>query len=607
MFHHNSQQPTSPMASSSDPPGRIFHRIALKFAQSVVDNNTTTTGPISKANPSRDAMFEEVVECLRAKSFPELEPTIFDYLRDSLPFIWSNLLPTRRPERGKATLNDAYKAALTAEFIEIKETKRFDPRSLVFEAAMIVLKYVFEMSGLHGRRCIFFNDYEDLRSCYLKIGKYSNEKLSYKGDRFPETKVDETEKEILKYFANFVRCTVALIETPRGRGTHVRTLVTRIVEGGDVKYIPGSGMTVQTRRRITIFEDETEVMPVPRPLRSADLIQVVSDPSSNTDEKFRELMKPCQLEDMNDFIWEPVQGIVLKSTEVSSKSGSTVIRMTSIYKDNPGNERNLYSKSINVTSVTENPPAQKQTGSSSGGGGGGGGVSSGDLSPNSKSKSSSASASIASVPASYVDFNFESEDLAMDFLYWNEVFKFDNDINPLERMYSLEQIGDVTLERNRHSDGNCLVRSASYIKHYNNSSINLNSEQKLMLESDPVSKIFRPGMETTGGGAPFFMGDKGGFSVEVVSLNRLYSSQSHKSNSSNSSESSPRGSANNSPRVVRSPRDDDFDLLGSSSSYDDDSSSSSKKRSSSEITNTSPTESSHDTSDVSNNKSPKTN
>ena len=54
---------------------------------------------------------------------------------------------------------------------------------------------------------------------------------------------------------------------PKSKKAHLLDLVTRIVEGNNVKYITGSGETQATRRRVAIYELEGNITPLPRPPR----------------------------------------------------------------------------------------------------------------------------------------------------------------------------------------------------------------------------------------------------------------------------------------------------------------------------------------------------
>lgn len=58
-----------------------------------------------------------------------------------------------------------------------------------------------------------------------------------------------------------------LVLPPKSKKAHLLDLVTRIVEGNDIRYITGSGETAATRRRVAIYEIEGNITPLPRPPR----------------------------------------------------------------------------------------------------------------------------------------------------------------------------------------------------------------------------------------------------------------------------------------------------------------------------------------------------
>ncbi len=58
-----------------------------------------------------------------------------------------------------------------------------------------------------------------------------------------------------------------LVITPRLNKGHLIELVTRIVEGTNMKYITGGGQTKETSRRVKIYERESAVRAIPRPNR----------------------------------------------------------------------------------------------------------------------------------------------------------------------------------------------------------------------------------------------------------------------------------------------------------------------------------------------------
>merc|ERR1711998_16231 len=71
-----------------------------------------------------------------------------------------------------------------------------------------------------------------------------------------------------------------LVLPPKSKKAHLLDLVTRIVEGNEVRYITGSGETAATRRRVTIYETEGNITPLPRPPRKNNSDGSSSTPSS---------------------------------------------------------------------------------------------------------------------------------------------------------------------------------------------------------------------------------------------------------------------------------------------------------------------------------------
>ncbi len=86
-------------------------------------------------------------------------------------------------------------------------------------------------------------------------------------ENYPEfTSCDDKEKSTLLKFRNIMAVAIQVLP-PKSKKAHLLDLVTRIVEGSQVRYITGSGETLATRRRVLIYEREGNIVPRKRPNR----------------------------------------------------------------------------------------------------------------------------------------------------------------------------------------------------------------------------------------------------------------------------------------------------------------------------------------------------
>lgn len=146
---------------------------------------------------------------------------------------------------------------MKAGFAGIKGMKKFDVTKLMFEGAMIVLKYVLEIAGPYEPKLEYLSTFDEIMNIFHDAGTYSNSNLSFKGHRFPLDKITEAEKTKLVLFFNFVKTCNTFFGNLNGKRKRTMALTARIAEGPEAKYISGSGMTFATRRRVTIFEELT--------------------------------------------------------------------------------------------------------------------------------------------------------------------------------------------------------------------------------------------------------------------------------------------------------------------------------------------------------------
>lgn len=123
-----------------------------------------------------------------------------------------------------------------------------DERRLCYETAFVML-YTLKENHYDYISSFMFTDLELMLESYPEF----------------ETLTIE-EQDTLLAFRNYVRITL-ILATARGNKNHILDLVTRLVEGRDRKYITGSGQSLETSRRVLIYEREGGIVPTPRPRR----------------------------------------------------------------------------------------------------------------------------------------------------------------------------------------------------------------------------------------------------------------------------------------------------------------------------------------------------
>jgi hypothetical protein len=133
-------------------------------------------------------------------------------------------------------LHDATEAANRVEYPEVRKSKAHDDCRLLFEGALLILSYVFEVAG-RDYNVEFFDNFDQLAEKYTRIKKYGDE-ISYTKERFPMTdkSFDSLERVKLLHFANVLKVALHLIPNiKKGHRTHVIQLCARIAEGPGVK------------------------------------------------------------------------------------------------------------------------------------------------------------------------------------------------------------------------------------------------------------------------------------------------------------------------------------------------------------------------------------
>jgi hypothetical protein len=121
---------------------------------------------------------------------------------------------------------------------------RKDERRLCFEAALTLLYH-------------YRNESEMLKIRFMEgfLTKYPE---------FNDVVVDSCERNVLMKYRNMMKV-VLRFQPPRNHKAHIMDLVTRLTEGLSTQYVTGSGEKPATRRRVLIFERETQIRPLCRP------------------------------------------------------------------------------------------------------------------------------------------------------------------------------------------------------------------------------------------------------------------------------------------------------------------------------------------------------
>ena len=217
-----------------------------KPAQTIVHSMSRPT--LNQANiHSRRRQIEVVMNHLLEFSFCNLRrysleyPLIVQALRESIEHYYSVF------EKNDNLVKCKLRAALDTPKLlglDVHLLHREDERRLIFEAAYVMTLFMMPSSRPH-----IISSIEEL------TGKYPS-----------FVRVDEKELMTLLKYRNMMAIAI-LVLPPKSKKAHLLDLVTRIVEGNDVRYITGSGETASTRRRVTIYETEGKITPLPRPPR----------------------------------------------------------------------------------------------------------------------------------------------------------------------------------------------------------------------------------------------------------------------------------------------------------------------------------------------------
>ena len=86
-----------------------------------------------------------------------------------------------------------------------------------------------------------------------------------------------------------------------------------------LQYISGTGMTPATRRRVTAYEDESDIMPEPRPFRVTEVVKILhaADPVEQFHQDVANSRLNVSANEISTFQWQnPANGVRVE-TQVS--------------------------------------------------------------------------------------------------------------------------------------------------------------------------------------------------------------------------------------------------------------------------------------------------
>ncbi len=201
-----------------------------------------------------------------------------------------------------------------------------------------------------------------------------------------------------------------------------------------------------------IFIYHAEILPDPRPLRHSDLARIISD--FDPFNKIEDVINPDVMDEnteVHNYTWEPVEGTVIASTEISTGNGETIVRVTSVYNNEP-DPSNLISSTMSISNLK--PARDAETGP-------------------------------AAIACEYKEYNDDLMDLFVD------VFE---ESPRIERLESVEYIDDVKCEIVNQNLGTTILRTASYTKNFTS-----NPELVRKLDIIDVKTMMHPELVDTNG------------------------------------------------------------------------------------------------------------
>lgn len=285
--------------------GDVLNRIAHKFRDGEYGR-----GPGLNLN----AFFDDVTEYLRTYCYRDAEPALFKTVRLCLPKYWDVFIPPAiaayNVKDRKPCLHEAI--SIAHKFSKVRDDIQHN--KLLFEAAFIAIRYVLEVQriGTPSTGQIdelgvfkspdypvapFFYSYDAVRAMYTKIMYYEEveggQALAYKKPRWPEGDgLDEREKRELIHFGNLAKITLPLILNLKSKRKPVTHVIESLVGGNERKIQSGSGVTDFSRRRFTIFEDESGIMPISNHRQVIKPSEVVNILKSSTPGSKKKDFKP---------------------------------------------------------------------------------------------------------------------------------------------------------------------------------------------------------------------------------------------------------------------------------------------------------------------------
>lgn len=131
--------------------------------------------------------------------------------------------------------------------------KRGEEKKLIFEAALVAIFYVQILKQTQSENIPVIDFYHNYEEIDQDFG-------SCKG--FSRREIDAYEARKLVVFANLMKVALLFFPNPKGKKAHLLDLVTRVAENKEKKYVTGSGQTINTSRRVILYEKFTGVIPV---------------------------------------------------------------------------------------------------------------------------------------------------------------------------------------------------------------------------------------------------------------------------------------------------------------------------------------------------------
>jgi hypothetical protein len=199
---------------------------------------------------TKKSVFDKIFEHLTTISFGHGLSTntqLLDILKTSIPVMSENIAKNHIHDIKIKMATDIATSISGENYGRLRSD---DERRLCFEAAFVML---FALRSENDN--LIYKTVEELKFYYPE---------------FHDCK--DVELGVLLTFRNVMRIAQELIQ-PRYHKKHLLDLVTRITEGHMQRYVTGSGQTLATKRRVTIYQREGNVKPLPRPPRKNEILK----------------------------------------------------------------------------------------------------------------------------------------------------------------------------------------------------------------------------------------------------------------------------------------------------------------------------------------------